>query len=266
MTINQEPRPFVTAELSPQTLNLYLYEINQNERNCYRPCRTFPWQSDLPLLVVCVTVAVVLGVGAVPVDATGTFLDARHWAPPVEVFLTALTHPPRVRGPIWGASKPQTRKQQYVSSFQEREEPKMMKIRAATSWQTFVEAVRLWHLTPNSIPLKLINHWMFNVFVKWMWFTRTVSSWMVTVIHFLNMVSTAERLLEWQDRLVTDYENGFSAALTLIICRIASKSACPLMFVRTHRYFWAQLQMCTIGVDRHLCVSECMCVFFNERI
>ncbi len=81
-------------------------------------------QSYLPLFVVCVTVAVVLGVSAVPVDATGTFLDARPRAPPVEMLLAAPTHPPRVRGPVWGAktdTHTHTHKQKHrVSSFQKK--------------------------------------------------------------------------------------------------------------------------------------------------
>lgn len=59
---------------------------------------------DLPLFMVRITVAVVLGVCAVPVDATGTFLDAGPRAPPVEVLLVGPTHPPRIGGAIWGAN------------------------------------------------------------------------------------------------------------------------------------------------------------------
>lgn len=55
--------------------------------------------------VVGVTVAVVLGVRAVPVDATGTFLDARSGAPPVEVLLVAPADPPGVGGTIWEPNK-----------------------------------------------------------------------------------------------------------------------------------------------------------------
>lgn len=55
--------------------------------------------------MVRITVAVILGVSAVPVDATGTFLDAGPWAPPVEVFLVAPTHPPRIGGAIWEANR-----------------------------------------------------------------------------------------------------------------------------------------------------------------
>lgn len=55
--------------------------------------------------MVCVTVAVVLGVGAVPVNATGTFLDAGTWAPPVEMLLVGAAHPPRIGRPIWEANR-----------------------------------------------------------------------------------------------------------------------------------------------------------------
>ena len=61
--------------------------------------------------MVCVTVAVVLGVSAVPVNATGAFLDAGPRATPVEVLLAAPTHPPRVGGPIWGANTDTNKKQ-----------------------------------------------------------------------------------------------------------------------------------------------------------
>ena len=64
--------------------------------------------------MVCVTVAVILGVGAVPVDATGTFLDAGPRAAPVEVLLAAPADPPRVRGPIWGAQTDTEKQKNYV--------------------------------------------------------------------------------------------------------------------------------------------------------
>lgn len=54
--------------------------------------------------MVRVTVAVVLGVGAVPVDATGTFLDAGTGAPPVEMLLVGAAHPPGIGRPIWEAN------------------------------------------------------------------------------------------------------------------------------------------------------------------
>lgn len=62
----------------------------------------------LPQLVVRVTVAVVLGVGAVPVDAAGALLDAGTRASPVEVLLVGPAHPPRVGRPIWEANSRQT--------------------------------------------------------------------------------------------------------------------------------------------------------------
>lgn len=55
--------------------------------------------------MVRVTVAVVLGVGAVPVDATGAFLDAGTRASPVEVLLVGSAHPPRIGRPIWEANR-----------------------------------------------------------------------------------------------------------------------------------------------------------------
>lgn len=60
---------------------------------------------DLPLLVVRVTVAVVLGVGAVPVNATSTFLDAGTGASPVEMLLIDTAHPPGIGRPIWEANR-----------------------------------------------------------------------------------------------------------------------------------------------------------------
>lgn len=59
----------------------------------------FPF--DLPLFSICITVAIILGVCAVPVDTTGTLLDARPRAAPVEMLLAASTNPPGVGGPIW---------------------------------------------------------------------------------------------------------------------------------------------------------------------
>lgn len=64
----------------------------------------------LPQLVVRVTVAVVLGVGAVPVDAAGALLDAGTRAPPVEVLLVGPAHPPRVGRPIWEANRDKHKK------------------------------------------------------------------------------------------------------------------------------------------------------------
>lgn len=53
--------------------------------------------------MVRVAVAVVLGVGAVPVDATGTFLDAGARASPVVMLLVGPACPPRIGRPIWEA-------------------------------------------------------------------------------------------------------------------------------------------------------------------
>lgn len=57
--------------------------------------------------MVGVAVAVVLGVGAVPVDAAGAFLDAGPRAPPVEVLLAAPAHPPRVGAAVWRGEETQ---------------------------------------------------------------------------------------------------------------------------------------------------------------
>lgn len=133
-------------------------KLNQYDTNCLCSCWTFTWQSDLPLFVVGIAVAVVLGVSAVPVDATGTFLDARPWAPPVEVLLAAPTHPPRVGGPIWGANT-DTHKQKTVCELLSRKSKVMsapvsfwqsslclpQKNTAETKTQTFVEAIKLCH-------------------------------------------------------------------------------------------------------------------------
>lgn len=55
--------------------------------------------------MVRVTVAVVLGVGAVSVDATGAFLDAGARASPVEMLLVGPAHPPGIGRPIWEANR-----------------------------------------------------------------------------------------------------------------------------------------------------------------
>lgn len=60
---------------------------------------------DLPLFVIRVAVAVVLGVGAVPVNAAGALLDAGTGAAPVEMLLVGAAHPPRIGRPIWEANR-----------------------------------------------------------------------------------------------------------------------------------------------------------------
>lgn len=74
--------------------------MNKNHNRCL--CSRC---ADVPLFAVSIAVAVVLGVRAVPVDATGALLDAGPRAPPVEVLLAAPANPPCVRGPIWGEKK-----------------------------------------------------------------------------------------------------------------------------------------------------------------
>lgn len=72
-------------------------------RKTLKGSATFDDWHPLPQLMVCVAVAVVLGVSAVPGHPAGAFLDPRLWASPIEVLLITSTHPPRVRGPVcWG--------------------------------------------------------------------------------------------------------------------------------------------------------------------
>jgi hypothetical protein len=56
------------------------------------------WHS--PLLVVRITVAIVFGVCAVTLDATGTLLDSWLWTSPVVVLLIGFADPPSVRTPV----------------------------------------------------------------------------------------------------------------------------------------------------------------------
>lgn len=105
-----------------------------------------PELSDSPLFVVRVAVAVVLGVGAVPVDATGTFLDARPRAPPVEVLLVAATHPPCVWGPIWGANtdthKQKNKNKKTMCKFKKKNSF-WLNTTAVTKRPSFVKAIKL---------------------------------------------------------------------------------------------------------------------------
>lgn len=50
--------------------------------------------SHSPPRLVSVTVAVVLGVGAVPLDSTGTLLDPWAWTTPVKMLLIGPANPP----------------------------------------------------------------------------------------------------------------------------------------------------------------------------
>lgn len=68
-----------------------------------------------PLPVVSIAVAVVLGVGAVPLDPASALLDARSGAPPVVVLLVTPPHPPCVWCPIWG-KKGEHKKQKKTAS------------------------------------------------------------------------------------------------------------------------------------------------------
>lgn len=54
-----------------------------------------------PLLVIRVTVTVVSGVCAVPLDAAGALLNARPGAAPVVVLLIGFANPPGVRAAIY---------------------------------------------------------------------------------------------------------------------------------------------------------------------
>lgn len=94
-------------------------------------------QSTLPLFVVGITVAVILGVSAVPVDATGTFLDARSRASPVEVLLTAPAHPPGVGRPIWGKKK--NKEHSVLRRSGEQVQPRKSQIQVKT--QTFISVI-----------------------------------------------------------------------------------------------------------------------------
>lgn len=66
-----------------------------------------PRRDPSPAALVCVTVAVVPGVGAVVFDPTGTLLDSWSRAAPVEMPLIGSSHPPCVRDPIWKKEKQQ---------------------------------------------------------------------------------------------------------------------------------------------------------------
>lgn len=55
----------------------------------------------LPLFGICITVAVVLRIGAVFVYATGTLFYSRSWSAPIKMLLAASANPPCVRGPIY---------------------------------------------------------------------------------------------------------------------------------------------------------------------
>lgn len=75
-----------------------------------------PESPTLPLGVVGIAIAVILGVRAVSVDAAGTFLDAGTRAPPVEVLFTASAHPPCVGSPIWGKEKHKSQHRVYLTT------------------------------------------------------------------------------------------------------------------------------------------------------
>lgn len=79
--------------------------------------RLYACCDNLPLFSICITVAVVLGVRAVPVDATGTFLDAGPRAAPVEMLLAGSAYPPCVGGPIWRSN---TDINKHVSTFKQK--------------------------------------------------------------------------------------------------------------------------------------------------